>query len=122
MLDSDNAVKSAQTTFMRVTSTLRWVSTNGFRLFVQIWYRRTPMFWIPEGWVPGYVEWILSFPKAPKGSVSINIWGIACRSVITLSGRAIKATYVLATRKPLQKQKPQLFQADAKQEERKKEL
>jgi hypothetical protein len=119
---SDNALKSSQTTFMRIASTLRWVSTNGLRLFVQIWFRRIPMFWIPEGWVPGYVEWILSFPKAPRGSVSINVWGIACRSVITLSGRAIKATYILATGKPVEAEKPQAFKADVKQGETKKEL
>lgn len=81
------------------------------------------MFYIPEGWVPGYVEWILSFPKAPRGSVSINVWGIACRSVIKLSGRAIKATYLLATREPVETAKqPQAFKAGVRQGETKKEL
>ena len=35
------------------------------------------------------------------GSVSINIWGIACASMIALVGEAITATYVLITKKPL---------------------
>lgn len=42
------------------------------------------MFWIPEGWVPGYVEWGLSFPKAPIGSVSIQVWSFAVGQMVTL--------------------------------------
>lgn len=59
------------------------------------------MFYIPAGWLPYYVEWILSFPRAPLGSVSINIWGIACASMIGLVADAIKALYVLVTKKPV---------------------
>ena len=58
------------------------------------------MFWIPAGWVPYYVEWILSFPRAPLGSVSINVWGIACASMIALVAEAIAAAWVLITHKP----------------------
>jgi hypothetical protein len=43
------------------------------------------MFWIPEGWVPGYVEWGLSFPRAPKGSVSIQVWAFAVGQVVSLA-------------------------------------
>lgn len=59
------------------------------------------MFWIPSGWVPYYVEWILSFPRAPVGSVSINIWGIACASMLALVSEAVTASYVLVTKKPV---------------------
>lgn len=58
------------------------------------------MFWIPAGWVPYYVEWILSFPRAPLGSVSINIWGIACASMIALVAEAMAAAWVLVTKQP----------------------
>jgi tail-anchored protein insertion receptor len=57
------------------------------------------MFWIPAGWVPYYVEWVLSFPRAPMGSVSINVWGIACASMIALVAEAVTAVYVLVTHK-----------------------
>ena len=53
------------------------------------------MFWIPRGWVPGYIEWVLSFPRAPIGSVSIQIWGIACITVIQMVGAAVVAAWVL---------------------------
>ena len=53
------------------------------------------MFWIPRGWVPGYVEWLLAFPRAPTGSVSIQMWGVACATAIQLVGAAVVATMVL---------------------------
>jgi hypothetical protein len=77
------------------------------------------MFWIPANWVPYYAEWILSFPRAPLGSVSINIWGIACASMISLVAEAVTAVYVLVTKRPVgsnQKQEgaPMAFQATGK--------
>jgi hypothetical protein len=80
-------------------STLRWLGTQGLRFILQFWFAKSPMFWIPAGWVPYYVEWILSFPRAPVGSVSINIWGIACASMIALVAEAVTAAYVLVTHK-----------------------
>lgn len=53
------------------------------------------MFWIPQHWVPGYVEWLLAFPKAPTGSVSVQVWNIACASVIGLVAEAVAALWVL---------------------------
>lgn len=78
------------------------------------------MFWIPAGWVPYYVEWILSFPRAPLGSVSINVWGIACASMLALVSEAVAAGWVLATRRAVpvgetktqgEKEKPMAFEA-----------
>ncbi|PVH95511.1 hypothetical protein DM02DRAFT_689960 [Periconia macrospinosa] len=97
----DASLKSHRTTFISTVSALRWLGTQGLRFVLQFWYSKSPMFWMPAGWVPYYVEWILSFPRAPIGSVSINIWGIACASIITLAGEALQAAWVLATRKPV---------------------
>jgi hypothetical protein len=58
------------------------------------------MFWMPAGWVPYYVEWILSFPRAPLGCVSINVWGIACASMIALASEGLAAGWVLVTHRP----------------------
>lgn len=54
------------------------------------------MFWIPKGWLPFWVEWILAFPRAPTGSVSIYIWSVACGSVIRMVSDALVASFVLA--------------------------
>jgi hypothetical protein len=72
------------------------LSTNGLRLFLQFWYTKRALYYLPKGWAPYYAEWILSFPKAPLGSVSIQIWGIACASVISLVSEALVAIFVLA--------------------------
>ena len=42
------------------------------------------MFWVPEGWVPGVVEWGLAFPRAPRGSVSIQVWSFAVGQVAAI--------------------------------------
>jgi len=50
------------------------------------------MFWIPKGWVPYYAEWLLSFPRAPLGSISIQAWALACGAIILLISDALVAT------------------------------
>jgi hypothetical protein len=96
---ADGSLRTHQATFTSTISTLRWLGTQGLRFILQFWFAKSPMFWIPAGWVPYYVEWILSFPRAPVGSVSINIWGIACASMIALVAEAATAVYVLVTHK-----------------------
>lgn len=51
-------------------------------MFLQFWYSKTPVFALPEDWLPYYVQWILSFPRAPLGSVSIQIWSNVCATAI----------------------------------------
>ena len=57
------------------------------------------MFWLPKGWVPWYVEWILAFPRAPTGSISIQVWGIACGTVVRLASTMVVALWVLVKQK-----------------------
>jgi hypothetical protein len=91
---------------------------------LQFWFAKSPMFWMPAGWLPYYAEWVLSFPRAPLGSVSINVWGIACASMIALASEALAATWVLATKKPTPVAKePMAFKAgQTEKEPAKKEL
>lgn len=49
------------------------------------------MFWLPYGWFPYYAEWLISFPRAPLGSVSVASWQLACTGVIALVMDAIGA-------------------------------
>lgn len=53
------------------------------------------MFWIPKGWVPYYAEWLLSFPRAPLGSISIQAWFLACTAITVLVSDAIVAAIAL---------------------------
>ncbi|KAI9872177.1 MAG: GET complex subunit get1 [Pleopsidium flavum] len=90
-----NSLTTYKTSFDNTITISRWLGTNGLRFFLQFWYARQPLFWIPQNWLPGYVEWLLAFPRAPRGSVSIQIWGIACASVIQLVSAAAVAIYAL---------------------------
>ena len=59
------------------------------KLVLQFWFTKVPMFALPRGWFPWQVEWLLSFPRAPLGTVSIQAWGAACGTVVSIIGDAI---------------------------------
>lgn len=99
-----NKSKSFQSSFDRYVNITRMLSTNGLRFFLQFWFSKRPMYWIPRGWVPGYVEWVLGLPRAPMGSVSIQIWGAACGTAISIVGAAVVSVLVLARERPEQGQ------------------
>ncbi|CZR59635.1 probable Protein get1 [Phialocephala subalpina] len=100
-----SSTDSTKTTFDSTVSTIRWIGTNGLRLFIQFWYSKQAMFWIPKGWVPYYAEWLLSFPRAPLGSVSVQAWGLACGAIVLLVSDAIVAIVSLAVGAGSQKAK-----------------
>ena len=60
-----------------------------------MYFAKEPLFWLPQGWVPYPVEWVLSLTAAPLGSVSVNVWGIACASMIHMVNEAVMATWTL---------------------------
>ncbi|KAK4228975.1 CHD5-like protein-domain-containing protein [Podospora fimiseda] len=80
---------AARASFDRYLTTTRLVSTRGLQWFLPFWYSKQPMFWLPAGWFPYYVEWFASFPRAPMGSVSIVVWQMACAGVLALIIEAI---------------------------------
>ncbi|RMJ26429.1 hypothetical protein PHISP_02701 [Aspergillus sp. HF37] len=80
----------------------RWLSTNGLKVFLQFYYTKTPIFALPAGWFPYYVQWVLSFPRAPLGSVSIQVWSSVCATAI--AAMADFVTSVLLESRIAQKQ------------------
>src|ERR1700709_1600592 len=92
----ESSLDSTKTTFDSAINTLRWLGTNGLRMLLQFWFSKQPMFWIPSGWVPYYAEWLLSFPRAPLGSISIQAWVLACGAIILLVNDALVAIVGLA--------------------------
>ena len=89
------SIQSFKSSFDSSITVARWLGTNGLRLVLQFWYAKIPMFWFPKGWVPWYIEWLLAFPRAPTGSVSIQVWGTACAMAIKLVASAVEAGVVL---------------------------
>ncbi|KAG7407779.1 hypothetical protein ACKAV7_012687 [Fusarium commune] len=76
--------EAARSNFDKILTVLRIVVTRAPQYFLPFWYATEPMFWLPYGWFPYWAEWILSFPRAPIGSVSIASWQLACTGVIAL--------------------------------------
>lgn len=84
-------LEASKAQFDKMVGGARWLGTTGMRMFLQFWFSKQPMFWLPHGFVPYYGEWVLSFPRAPLGSVSIQVWGMACGTAILLVSEAIVA-------------------------------
>jgi tail-anchored protein insertion receptor len=92
-----SSLQSSKSSFDTQLNVFRLISINGLRLFLQYMYNRRPLFWIPMGWLPYYAEWLLSFPMAPLGSVSIFVWSVACANVIQMFSDTLVAGFVLGT-------------------------
>ncbi|KAK1750028.1 CHD5-like protein-domain-containing protein [Echria macrotheca] len=75
---------ASRASFDRYLTAARLLLTRGAQWFLPFWYSREPMFWLPYGWFPSYVEWFASFPRAPTGSVSIVVWQWACFGMLKL--------------------------------------
>lgn len=90
-----SSLQSFHQTFNSIISKLRWIGTQGVNFLLNTYYSKTAMFWLPSGWVPYYAEWVLSFPRAPLGGVSVNVWGIACGSVIAMAMELAVAAWAL---------------------------
>ncbi|KAG2341030.1 hypothetical protein BDR05DRAFT_977060 [Suillus weaverae] len=80
---------SSKTAFSLKFNTLMWVLTTGLSFFVGWWYRKAAVFYLPPGWL-GPLAWWMAFPFAPKGSVSVGVWQMACRRVIKVGERTVK--------------------------------
>ncbi|KAJ9499744.1 GET complex subunit get1 [Exophiala xenobiotica] len=78
------AVSSSRASFDTKATAIRWLCTSGLRFGLQFWHAKTPVFTYPRGWFPWYIEWLLGFPRCPYGGVSINVWSLACGTVIAL--------------------------------------
>ncbi|KAG6877890.1 GET complex subunit get1 [Termitomyces sp. T159_Od127] len=86
-LNSD--VASTKTAFSIKFKSAVWLLTTGVQFFVGWWYRKIAVFYLPPGWF-GPLEWWLSFPFAPAGSVSVGVWQMACKRVIMIGERVVK--------------------------------
>ncbi|KAL3491444.1 protein get1 [Aspergillus germanicus] len=80
----NSKLSSQKTSFDWFIKIVRWLSTNGLKIFIQFRYSKTPVFVLPGGWFPYYVEWVLSFPRAPQGSVSVQVWNSVCATAVTV--------------------------------------
>jgi hypothetical protein len=92
---AEKSLEGSRSKFDNVFSALRLVLTKAPQFIIPFWYATEPMFWLPHGWFPYYAEWIISFPRAPLGSVSIASWQLACTGLLTLISDLITGIYGL---------------------------
>ncbi|KAF5667640.1 putative GET1 [Fusarium heterosporum] len=111
--------EAARSNFDRVLTVLRVVVTRAPQYFLPFWFATQPMFWLPHGWFPYYAEWILSFPRAPIGSVSIASWQLACTGVIALLSDLIVGIVGLFVNAKQAKEAPIAAQKVAAEEKKK---
>ncbi|OOQ83106.1 Protein get1 [Penicillium brasilianum] len=90
----NKTISAQKTSFDWSVKSARWLSTNGLKIFLQFWYSKTPVFALPADWFPYYVEWVLSFPRAPLGSVSVQVWNNVCATAVAFLGEIIGAILV----------------------------
>lgn len=62
----DAEVASSKSAFAMKFNTLLWLLTTGLQFGVGWWYRKQPVFFLPQGWL-GPLGWWLALPFAPAG-------------------------------------------------------
>lgn len=90
----DKTLSTQKSSFDWSIKIVRWISTSGLKLFLQFRYNSTPVFTLPPGWFPYYVEWLLAFPKAPMGSVSVQVWSSVCGVAVRVMAEMVSGVVV----------------------------
>ncbi|KAF8639531.1 hypothetical protein AX17_001436 [Amanita inopinata Kibby_2008] len=85
----NSEIATGRTAFSVKFSSVIWILTTGLQFLVGWWYRKAAVFYLPEG-LFGPLTWWMAFPFAPKGSVSVGVWQMACRRVLLIGERVIK--------------------------------
>ena len=111
---TEKGIDGTRAKFDSYLTTARLISTRGMQWFLPFWYAREPMFWLPYGWFPYYVEWFASFPRAPLGSVSIVVWQWACTGILMLASETLLAIIGLVAASTRRKQPVAASQAGSK--------
>ncbi|KIK02704.1 hypothetical protein K443DRAFT_677426 [Laccaria amethystina LaAM-08-1] len=62
----NSQIASSKSSFSLKFNSAIWILTTGVQFVVGWWYRRQPVFYLPEGWF-GPLAWWLAFPFAPAG-------------------------------------------------------
>jgi tail-anchored protein insertion receptor len=62
-----SSIDGEKAKFRRFAGWTVWLGTTGVKGGVQWWFSREAVFWLPVGAFPPWVEYVLSFPKAPRG-------------------------------------------------------
>ncbi|GAA5910044.1 hypothetical protein JCM5296_007004 [Sporobolomyces johnsonii] len=88
-LEASNSTTSAhKSRFLTSFKSALWLLTTVVPFVISSWHRKTPVFWLPQGWF-GPLAWWLSFPSAPAGAVAVSIWTMSCRRTLACVKTAV---------------------------------
>ncbi|KAM0286074.1 hypothetical protein ACHAQH_001082 [Verticillium albo-atrum] len=110
---SKKSQEASRSKFDNYLTGVRMLVTRVPQYALPFWYGKQPMFWLPYGWFPYYAEWLLSFPKAPIGSVSIVSWQLACTGMLALASEVITSVVGLVFTKRQGKGQPAMVTVPA---------
>jgi hypothetical protein len=96
---ADSEIASAKTQFSLKFNSALWFMTTGLQFFIGWWYRKSAVFYLPQGWF-GPLTWWLGLPWAPAGSVSCGVWQMACRRIILVLERTVKGFWCRSIPRP----------------------
>lgn len=63
----DGELSSNKSAFSFRFNSFMWILTTGLQFLIGFWYRKSAVFYVPEGWF-GPFTWCLALPFAPKGN------------------------------------------------------
>ncbi|KXN80786.1 Protein GET1 [Leucoagaricus sp. SymC.cos] len=86
----NSKLSSGKTTFTIVFRIFLWILVNIPQYAIAWRYRSKGVFWLPQGWFNPVVTWWLSFPFAPRGSVSVMTWTWACKAVLQIGEETMR--------------------------------
>ncbi|KAI9137505.1 WRB/Get1 family, partial [Paraphysoderma sedebokerense] len=76
-----SALAMSKSSFQIQTHLYTRIIFYSFYIYIIYTYQTTAMFYLPEDWL-GFTTSFLSLPFAPKGSVSVVVWVMACRKFV----------------------------------------
>lgn len=86
----NSKLSSGKTTFTIAFRVFLWILVNIPQYAIAWRYRSKGVFWLPQGWFNPVVTWWLSFPFAPRGSVSVMTWTWACKAVLQVGEGVVR--------------------------------
>ncbi|EJT99021.1 hypothetical protein DACRYDRAFT_82924 [Dacryopinax primogenitus] len=92
------AISSQKSAFSLRFKVILWLLTSAAPYILTFYYRREAVFYLPPGLL-GPLEWWMSFPWAPKGSVSCAMWQFACRRAVKTAAGLGRELFVVVTQR-----------------------
>lgn len=79
--------------------------------FGRFWFRKAVLFYLPQGVLPHYAEWVLALPFGVTGTVGLTVWMFAVNTVLSAVVFLASFPFEASVQKPSKPEKPALGKA-----------